>query len=613
MGGVVIEAHVHGLPTPNVKFYRDNHLLHARKNKIVFFIEKINSNKEIFQCLMVRPDASVSGTYTVLAENSYGKRRFDHHVDFETKYPFMNLPLIRHADKKLDDFIEEMLEKVPKHPAAVEEKIEAPVEEEKLLEEVPKIEEKLEVIQPPKPEEIAEALQAVVDEVEGKPVEEKVEKPKKKSKSRHHHHHKKRKAVPEIDADLLNDGEDEEEVDDEPGVLSKRKFSTVIHEPYEPETFRIYNTKQNLWFSGQLRDQTAIEGSTIKLFCTVSGPLPIMKWLKNGKPVPWGQTVRNMSGEGIGQVIIERISRSDAGAYVCVARNAFNEVETTSNVKVIPKYTVPVDDSMKPMFTRILGQFYRIAEDDLILDTHVRGVPKPTIKWYKDGNELTKAIDDRYDVTTDHDGGYQFRIHKPVASDSALYACEAINDVGKYKISCKVEFSQKDKHTHPQFVYHKESMWQPTLRMSIEPEPVIEKDEGVFEMPIIDEAAGQSANDNVKIQANHDNSGNDQSEQSGGDGGASNGGQQNGSSGGDGNEEGDENKDIPNSTSDAPDDEEKEEEGEKKKKKTHRPRRRRYEDPVEPLLIRDSVSKFFTFEFKIYLTIFFRLKKFHLL
>lgn len=541
---------------------------------------------------MVRPDASVSGTYTVLAENSYGKRRFDHHVDFETKYPFYNLPLVRHADRKLDDFIEEMLEKVPKHPeekaAVVEEKPAEiiPVVEEKKVEE-----EKIEVPQPPKPEEIVEALQAVVDGVEAAPVVEKVEKPKKKSKSRHHH--KKKKAIPEIDADLLNDGEDEEEVDDVPGVIGKRKFSTVIHEPYEPETFRIYNTKQNLWFSGQLRDQTAIEGSTIKLFCTVSGPLPMMKWLKNGKPVPWGQTVRNMSGEGIGQVIIERLSRSDAGVYTCLAKNAFNEVETTSNVKVIPKYTVPVDDSMKPMFTRILGQFYRIAEDDLVLDTHVRGVPQPTIKWYKDGIEITKAMDERFDIVADHDGGYQFRIHKPMASDSALYACEAINDTGKSKVTCKVVFSDQDRHTHPQFVYHKESMWQPTLRMSIEPEPVIEKDEVVFEMPVITEAAGQSANDNVNVKSSQDNSGNSnqQNGSSGGDGSATNGGQQNGGSGGDGNEEDDDGKDIPNSTSDAPDDDEKEEEEEKKeKKKTHRPRRRRYEDPVEPLLIRDSVS-----------------------
>lgn len=575
----MIEAHVHGLPTPTVKFYKDNHLLHARKNKIVFFIE----NKEIFQCLMVRPDASVSGHYTILAESSYGKKRYDHHVDFETKYPFMNLPLIRHADKKLDDFVEEMLEKVPKpkeeqpKPEIIQEK---PVEPEQ-----PKEEEKIEVPQPPKPEEIAEALQAVVDEAEGKPVEEKVEKPKKKSKSRHKK--KKRAESPKIDADLINDGEDETEVEDVVEEPTKRKFSTVVHEPYEPETFRIYNTKQNLWFSGQLRDQTAIEGSTIKLFCTVSGPLPIIKWLKNGKPVPWSQTVRNMSGEGIGHVIIEKITKKDAGEYVCSAKNAFNEIQTTSNVKVIPKIIVPQNDNTSPVFTRILAQFYRISEDDLVLDTNVRGVPKPTIKWYKDGEEITKATDARYDMITDHDGGYQFRIHKPVANDSALYACEAINDVGKAKVLCKVEFSEKDKHTHPQFLYHKESFRQPTLRMSITPEPERPKEDEIIPMPVINEAAGTSGGGNINVGSNQNNS---DDQQNGGENNSdgSAGGQQNGSSsGGDGNEDGDDNKDIPKDT---PEDAEEKEEEKKPKEKKHRPRRRRYVDPVEPILIRDSVN-----------------------
>lgn len=533
---------------------------------------------------MVRPDASVSGTYTILAENSAGKKRFDHHVDFETKYPLIHLPGIRHADKKLDDFIDEMLEKIPKPK---EEQQQENVAEEKINEPEKPIEEKkdakVEVPQPPKPEEIAEALQAVVDENQAKP---EAEKPKKKK----HHHHKKKKRSdsPKIDSDLINDGEDEPEDSESQEVETyKRKFSTVVHESYEPETFRIYNTKQNLWWSGELRDQTAIEGTNIKMICTVSGPLPIMKWFKNGKPVPWSQTVRNMSGEGMGHVIIEKITRSDAGVYSCQAKNAFNQIETTATIKVIPKYTVPVDDNTSPVFTRILTYFYRISEDDLVLDTHVRGTPKPLIKWYKDGMELSKAMDDRYDIVDDHDGGFQFRIHNPNTTDSALYACEAINSVGKAKVSCKVQFSDKDRHTHPKYLYHKESFRQPSLRMSITPEPEIVKEVSLLrDLPVIDEVAGQSGGGNVDVPASQDtngsSSGGDQNGDSG-DGNQSNG--QNGSSGGDGNEDGDDRKDIPKDISDAP-----EEEVEEKKPKKHRPRRRRYEDPVEPLLIRDSVN-----------------------
>lgn len=561
---------------------------------------------------MVRPDASVSGTYTVLVENKAGKKRFDHHVDFVTKYPLIHLPGMRHADKKLDDFVEEMLEKIPKQP---EEKPAAPAEAEvKPAEPVPDAEKgekdvaeketakddqpKPEVSETPKAEEIAEALQAVVETDGAKPEVEEVkvvEKPKKhKSKSKHRK--KERKSSPKIDSDLVDDEVDEPETEEPPQGEKKRKFSTVPHEPYEEEIFRIYNAKNNLWFSGNLRDQTAIEGSTIKLICAVTGPMPIMKWLKNGKPISWGQNMRNMTGEGLGHVLIEKIARADAGTYTCTAKNSFNEVTTEAVIKVIPRSTVPKTDTYKPAFTRVLGEFYHTVEDDLILDAHVRSIPEPKITWYKDGIELNKAMDDRFDFTTDHDGGYQFRIHKPKVEDSALYACEAVNSEGKAKVTHKVNFTELERHTHPQFVYHKESFWQPTLRMSIEPEPVREPSpvmeytrEAARE---VTQLAGQSAGE-ANVPASQ-GSGDSANQESAGNGEASEGAPAGGSgTGGDGNEDGEDGNEGKDKPDDAPEDGDEEEKQEKKpEKRPKSSRRKRYEGPVEPLLIRDSVIKF---------------------
>lgn len=595
---MVIEAHVHGLPKPNVKFYRDGHLIHARKNKVVFFLE----DKEIFQCLMVRPDASVSGTYTVLAENKAGKKRFDHHVDFITKYPLIHLPGMRHADKKLDDFVEEMLDKIPKPPAESEAK---PVEEfaekgEKDVAEKETVKEEAqpEVPETPKAEEIAEALQAVVDTDAPKPEEVK-EKPKKhKSKSKHRK--KERKSSPKIDADLVDDGE-VDEVEEEPQRDGKRKFSTVVHEPYEEETFRIFHSKFNLVFSGKLRDQTAIEGTTIKLLCAVTGPFPIMKWLKNGKPVPWGNNMKNMTGEGLGHVVISKIARADAGVYTCVAKNQYNEVSTEAVIKVIPRSSVPSTDFYKPSFTRVLGEFYHNAEDDLILDAHVRAIPEPKIIWYRDGVELNVEMDKRFDFSTDHDGGYQFRIHKPTAADSALYACEAVNAEGKAKVTHKVIFTELERHTHPQFVYHKESFWQPTLRMSIEPEPVVESS---VPMPEITQATSHSGGSGVNVQSSHDsgNTGGDAPPAENGDSSAEAPAGGSGS-GGDGNEDGEKGDD---NSKGAPDDATEGEEEVKEKKPERRPkssRRKRYEGTIEPVLIRDSVRRKLFYRFYVHFTL----------
>lgn len=620
----MVEAHVHGLPAPNVKFYRDGHLLHARKNKIVFFTEK-----EIFQCLLVRPDASISGTYTVLAENKAGKKRFDHHVDFVTKYPLIHLPGMRHADKKLEDFVELMLEKIPKEPEPVPVEVPAPVEAEVKPEEevAPKEgeEAKAEIPEAPKAEEIAEALQAVVEgetpKAEGEAAVPAPKEEKKKHRSKHRHHHKKRTSSPKIDADLVDDGEDEAANVEEPVVEYKRKFSTVVHEPYETETFRIFNAKGNLKWSGKLRNQTAIEGTTIKMLCAVTGPLPIIKWAKNGKPVPWGATVRNMSGEGLGIVIIEKIQRSDAGVYSCAARNGQGEITTEAVIKVIPRSTVPKSDESSPAFTRVLDEAYHHTEDDLVLEAHVRGVPEPKINWYKDGIELNKAMDNRYDFCGDHDGGYQFRIHKPNAADSALYACEAVNDSGKVKISHKVNFTNLERHTHPQFVYHKESFWQPTLKPVLEPEPVKEKspvfeyishisdpvaqllEQARIEAEKIEEARREIERaEKAKLvaarleQAREAKQAADKAAQDLKDAeAAKNPPIENGDGsgeGGEGNVNGDETKE--NISDEAPEaaEEEKTEEAEKKPEKRSRgPRRKRYEGPMpEPILIRDSVK-----------------------
>ena len=590
MGGLVLEAIVHGLPTPKVKFYKDGHLLHARKNKVEFFLgTSFLEDREIFQCLLVRPDASVSGTYTIMAENKAGKKRYNHQVDFVTKYPLIHLPGMRHADKKLEDFVEEMLEKIPKQPepaAAVEEVAPelAPAEVAPTATENQPNEEnqaKAEIPETPKPAEIAEALQAVVEGEAPKAVEEAPkEKPKKhKSKSKHR---SKKASSPKIDSDLVDDGEDEPLAAEEPEPApTKRKFSTVVHEPYEEDTpFRIFNSKNKLWFSGNLRDQTVVEGSTIKMVCAVSGPLPIMKWFKNGKPVPWSATIRNNTGDGLGQVIIEKITRTDAGVYTCVAKNPGNEVETAAVIKVIQKSTVPNTDTSKPAFTRVLAEMYRTTEDDLVLEAHVRSVPEPKVVWMRDGIELNLATDSRYDFSNDHDGGYFFRIHKPSSADKGLYACEATNEVGKAKVTHKVNFTELERHTHPQFVYHKESFWQPTLRMSIEPEPV--KEASVA--PENTRAISQAPLAELKIAAVQESgTGGGQEANSAGE-------VPEGGSGGDENDDGEEGKDIEGGeTQEETEGEEKAEKQEKQEKRPKSSRRKRYEGPVEPLLIRDSV------------------------
>lgn len=553
MGGLVIEANVHGLPRPKVKFFKDGHLLYERVNKISFFVE----DGSIYQCLLVRPDASASGVYTVLAENGTFKKRFDHRVDFVTKYSTIHYPLIRHADKKLDDFVDEMLQKVPKHPeeAPKPAEVAAPIDAQKLAD-----------------DETKELLQAVSTELASVTINAEggaEEKPKEKKKHHHHTHHKhrkdnKKKEAPKIDADLVDDGEQPDQPSEQIDWYNyKRKFSSVVHEPYESEPFRIFNSKERLWFSGGLRNQTVFEGSKTKLLCTVSGPQPMMKWLKNGRPLSWSNVIRNLTAEGIGCVIFDKLEKSDAGVYTCSARNQSCEVTTESIITIIPKLDIPRTPDSKPFFSAVLNESYHIVENDLILDVFVRGVPDPKVKWYKDGEEIKQSH--RIAICSLHDDGkYQLRIHHPdEAKDNGMYECEAVNSSGKARVKHIVNFKNHLKHTHPQYVYHKEDFSVPPMpKIVLEPKP---EPKMIVDVPAPKEIVKKEEESHV--------AGDEESTATG-------------ENEGEGNEDAvaDENA---SSTENADEGEAK---VEKKERKPKSSRRRRYEGPVEPLLIRDSVK-----------------------
>lgn len=74
---------------------------------------------------------------------------------------------------------------------------------------------------------------------------------------------------------------------------------------------------------------------------------------------------------------------------------------------------------------------YHSSQNDLIIDTKVRGNPRPKITWVKDN--LPVVLDDRR-VQIEHlDGVCELIINKPTSSDSGVYTCIAENKLGSQK------------------------------------------------------------------------------------------------------------------------------------------------------------------------------------
>lgn len=85
---------------------------------------------------------------------------------------------------------------------------------------------------------------------------------------------------------------------------------------------------------------------------------------------------------------------------------------------------------------RISSDVYHSSQNDLILDTKIRGNPRPKITWIKD--QLPVVLDDRI-VQIEHlDGICELIINKPTANDSGNYTCVAQNKLGTQETSHSV-------------------------------------------------------------------------------------------------------------------------------------------------------------------------------
>lgn len=106
-------------------------------------------------------------------------------------------------------------------------------------------------------------------------------------------------------------------------------------------------TKKKLCFAANLKDRTVFIGQTLKLYVTVIGPEPNIKWLKNECNIVYTPRVKNFTKESYACIEIYDVCQDDAGEYKCVAKNAAGEIITSTRVTV---HTGEQSDAQAPIF-----------------------------------------------------------------------------------------------------------------------------------------------------------------------------------------------------------------------------------------------------------------------
>ncbi|NWI93347.1 HMCN1 protein, partial [Pitta sordida] len=191
-------------------------------------------------------------------------------------------------------------------------------------------------------------------------------------------------------------------------------------------------------------------GQRVAIPCSAQGiPAPAITWVRGSSAVPidGGHFTQSMDG-ALG---ISSIQLPDAGTYTCVASNAAGRdtVEIT-----VPVQESPSIEDLDPPYNSPFQE--RVANQRVAFPCPAKGVPKPAIKWLRNGRELTGS---EAGIAVLEEGTLLV-IAAVTPADSGDYVCVATNEAGsterKYSLSVNVppEIRDQDKVSNTSVVVH---------------------------------------------------------------------------------------------------------------------------------------------------------------
>ncbi|KAK0141477.1 Hemicentin-1 [Merluccius polli] len=192
-------------------------------------------------------------------------------------------------------------------------------------------------------------------------------------------------------------------------------------------------------------------GHPVELPCVARGdPEPSVTWTKDGAPHPAGAAAD-------GSLVLSAVGLGDEGSYACLASNVAGTAEARVQLLVqdIKDYIVvlwilvlvlilvlilvlvlvlilvqvcllmpPVVEVLEPPFNSPLQE--RVANQRIAFPCPATGLPKPVIRWLRNGEELT-GVEPGVSILED---GTLLLLSSVSPLDNGEYSCTAANDAG---------------------------------------------------------------------------------------------------------------------------------------------------------------------------------------
>ncbi|XP_014601997.1 PREDICTED: uncharacterized protein LOC106785786 isoform X2 [Polistes canadensis] len=185
-------------------------------------------------------------------------------------------------------------------------------------------------------------------------------------------------------------------------------------------------------FVKELKQSTAIEGTSHRLECTVEGnPLPTVQWYKNETNIDNSPDYIITYNNGEACLSFEEVFLDDKGIYTCKATNRLGQVSTSAvlNVKSIETSTE------KPYFLTPLSNAMARAGQRVKLECEATGNPMPELFWTHDGKPIDETTHTKIQTES---GRTSLIISEAFPKDAGCYTVTAKNDVGDASVSCNV-------------------------------------------------------------------------------------------------------------------------------------------------------------------------------
>ncbi|KAK5981099.1 hypothetical protein GCK32_014702, partial [Trichostrongylus colubriformis] len=178
-----------------------------------------------------------------------------------------------------------------------------------------------------------------------------------------------------------------------------------------------------------LRSCTVTEKQQAVLRCKVKGePRPKIKWTKEGKEVEMSARIKTeFKDDGTLTLTVDNVTQQDAGEYRCHAENELGSAWTEGPI-IVTLVGAPEQEGEAPDFIQPVRPVVVVEGETAVLEGKLSGKPKPTVKWYKNGENIKPT--DHFVIDSLDDGTQRLTVKDATMNDMDEYRCEASNEYG---------------------------------------------------------------------------------------------------------------------------------------------------------------------------------------